>query len=64
MAKKLLTENQAEEIRIDIRDGVSFAAIAREWNLSETLVQRINSGRRYKLDGYSYPIRPMIKKDE
>ena len=42
MAKKLLTENQAEEIRIDIRDGISFSDIAGEWGVSETLIRRIN----------------------
>ena len=64
MAKKLLTENQAEEIRIDIRDGISFSDIAGEWGVSETLIRRINSGVKYQLDGYIYPIRPIKKNNE
>jgi hypothetical protein len=64
MRPKKLTEDEAEEVRIDLRDGASFVAIANEWNISKALVQQINSGDRYVLEGYYYPIRPIKRKND
>ena len=64
MSPKKLTEDEAEEVRIDLRDGVSFVAIANEWNISKALVQQINSGERYILEGYYYPVRALRKKND
>jgi len=56
MTANKLTENEAEEIRIDLRDGVPLAGIAKEWNISIGLVRQINYGERYLLEGYYYPV--------
>jgi hypothetical protein len=61
MAPKKLTEDEAEEIRIDLREGVPISGIAKEWNISVKLVQQINYGKRYLLEGYHYPVRVLRK---
>ena len=61
MARYKLTEDEAEEIRIDLREGVSFQTIANEWNISTVLVEKINYGLSYILDGYHYPVRRVKK---
>ena len=63
MARYKLTEDEAEEIRIDLREGVPFQTIANEWNISRVLVEKINYGLSYNLDGYYYPVRRVKKKD-
>ena len=63
MARYKLTEDEAEEIRIDLREGVPFQTIANEWNISTVLVKKINYGLSYNLDGYYYPVRRVKKKD-
>lgn len=64
MARKvrILTKNEAEEVRIDIRDGVDFATIAKEWRISQHAVSDINSGHTYKIRGFTYPIVERVKK--
>ena len=61
MARYKLTEDEAEEIRIDLREGVSFQTIANEWNISRVLVEKINYGLSYVLDGFYYPVRRVKK---
>ena len=61
MPPKKLTEDEAEEVRIDLRDGVPISKIAKEWNISVKLVQQINHGERYILEGYYYPVRALRK---
>jgi hypothetical protein len=61
---RILTKNEAEEVRIDIRDGVDFAAIAKEWRISTHAVSDINGGHTYKIRGFTYPIVQRVKKKE
>ena len=64
MAHKKLTEEEAEEVRIDLREGVPVAEIAKEWNISVKLVQQINYGERYLLEGYYYPVRTLRARND
>jgi len=64
MAPKKLTEDEAEEIRIDLREGRTFSEIANEWGISPALVQKINEGKNYTLEGFHYPVRPIKRRND
>tara|TARA_R110000824_G_scaffold125176_3_gene284125 strand:+ start:1301 stop:1528 length:228 start_codon:yes stop_codon:yes gene_type:complete len=64
MPPKKLTEDEAEEVRIDLRDGSPISGIAKEWNISVKLIQQINAGERYILEGYHYPVRALRKRND
>ncbi len=52
---KILEE--AEEIHIDLRDGIPMSVIAEEWGITREAVADINYGRTYKILRFKYPIR-------
>ena len=58
-----LDDEQIEEIYIELREGTSYAEIAKGFNITGSMVQRINHGRCYGNPDFDYPIRNNRKKD-
>ena len=56
--KPKLTQEQIEEIMIELRDGQTQSFIATEFNVSRSTIQAINEGRyrKYRIPGYNYPV--------
>ena len=57
---EILTEDEIEKIRISLKTNykITMKEIAKEYNVSETTIQRINQGKMpYFTNIYSYPIR-------
>lgn len=52
-----ITQEEAEEIHIDLRDGIPMSVIAEEWGITREAVADINYGRTYKILRFKYPIR-------
>ena len=51
-----LTREQAEEVCIELREGVSRAKIAEMFGISRALVDQINYGKSYPIYQMRYPI--------
>ena len=70
--KPKLTQEQVEEIMIELRDGQTQSFIATEFNVSRSTIQAINEGRysKYRIPDYRYPVAErepaimVIKEDE
>ena len=53
----MLSEDQVEEIMIELREGTSYKRISKMFKVSHYSIQDINLGRCYSIDGYNYPVR-------
>jgi len=57
-----LHDNQIEEIYIELREGTSYAEIAKGFDITGSMVQHINHGRCYNNPDLHYPIRDTRRK--
>ena len=58
------SDEEIEEIYVDLRAGRSNNAIAHDFGCSVALIQGINNGRHYKRENFDYPIKQnRYKKD-
>ena len=57
-----LDDNQIEEIYIELREGTSYAEIAKGFDITGSMVQHINHGRCYNNPDLYYPIRDTRRK--
>ena len=55
--KSKFSQDQIEEIYVDLRERRTFKAIASDFGCSIALIQGINNGRYYKRENFDYPIK-------
>lgn len=51
-----ISDDQVEEVYVDLMHGVSYTEIAMEWGVTRQLIYLMDHGRRRKLAGFNYPI--------
>jgi len=62
--KSKFSQDQIEEIYVDLRAGRSNNAIAHDFGCSVALIQGINNGKYYKRENFDYPIKQNRYKKE
>jgi len=62
MPKKLLTQEQIDEILVEINEGTRrYSDIAFEFGVSKQTIRNINYGKHARITGVSYPYKPRQK---
>ena len=51
-----LDEDKVEQIYIELREGTSFAAIGKMFDVSYATIQNVNKGKYFKIPDVIYPI--------
>jgi len=51
-----LTQDDVEEIYVELREGTSYNAIAKMFNVSFATIQNVNSGKYFRIPDMRYPI--------
>ena len=58
-----LTQDSVEEIYIELREGTSYNAIAKMFNVSCATIQNVNNGKYFRIPDMIYPIRDTKTKE-
>ena len=62
MPKKLLTQEQVDEILVEINEGTrKYDDIAFEFGVSKQTIRNINHGKHARIAGINYPYNPRQK---
>ena len=62
MPKKLLTQEQIDEILVEINEGTRrYSDIAFEFGVSKQTIRNINYGKHARITGVNYPYKPRQK---
>jgi hypothetical protein len=51
-----LTQDDVEEIHIELREGTSYNAIAKMFDTSYATIQNVNNGKYFRIPDMRYPI--------
>ena len=51
-----LTEERVEEIYIELREGTAIKEIALMFDVSRCLIEQVNNGITWVVEGFDYPI--------
>ena len=51
-----LDEDKVEEIYVELREGTSYKAIAKMFDVSYATIQNVNSGKYFRIPDIIYPI--------
>ena len=54
--KQKLTDQDVEEIYIELREGSTYQAIGKSFGVSKSLIQQIRNGERHRIPGFKYPV--------
>lgn len=54
--KKKLTDQDIEEIYIELREGLTYREIGQSFGVSGSLIQQIRNGDRHRIPGFNYPV--------
>ena len=60
----ILSDNQLQQIKQDIKNGISYFDIERKYNISTSFISSINNGVYFKEDNETYPLFKYYKQNE